>query len=230
MGKVKKYGGSSLITADQVSCIASNIEAGDVVVLSAPYGRTDELYQRFRHFSSSEARNRALAVGELESCYAMQLALAERSVKSEIMSFDNMGLVANQLHGGCVVKAQPDKIKENVANGIVSIVPGFQAKTETNQLAILSRGGSDETAVHLAIALQLACYIYSDVTHIYDSDMNNLECITYQSLLQLLDGQRPMNKRAVEVAQQYNHPIYFGHWRQSEPGTYIGPKAHAALS
>ena len=28
----------------------------------------------------------------------------------------------------------------------------------------------------------------------------------------------------------HNYPIHFGHWRQSEPGTYIGSIAHVALS
>lgn len=66
-----------------------------------------------------------------------------------------------------------DRIQTELNQDRVVIVAGFQGTTALGDITTLGRGGSDTTAVALAVALDaMKCEIYTDVLGIYDRSWN----------------------------------------------------------
>ena len=78
-------------------------------------------------------------------------------------------------------------------------------------MTTLSRGGSDTTAVAMAVALQAdLCQIFTDVDGVYTCDprivpeAKKLPEITYNEMLELASlGAQVLNNRSVELAKSY---------------------------
>jgi len=89
-------------------------------------------------------------------------------------------------------------------------------------------GGSDTTAVALAVKLNGRCEIYTDVSGIYSvdprayKDAKKLEEIEYEEMLELASlGAQIMHSRSIELAQKYSIPIYVGLSNSDIKGTVI---------
>lgn len=222
---VRKYGGSSVASQAQIERIVASLPQPPlVVVLSAPKGRTDALYRNTQAYIDSEIKNHYIASGELESCYLLQMALAKQGRESEIVTYKNLGIYASQMHGGHIHQCNPLYIQSVLATGKTVIVPGFQAIYE-NKLALLKRGGSDDTAVALAIEMNAKCEIYSDVEGIYQDVGQTYQQVSYQTLLGLIGAdEAPMSRSAVLMAQANQLSICFNHWDEIGNGTEICTK------
>lgn len=222
MLRVKKYGGSSLDTVDKIKHIASEVQVGDIIVLSAAAGRTDSLVSTALLLGGDEAaRKHLIALGEQESCLKIQLALSNMGFDARIIPWDSIGLTVEYC-GGPVIACEPTLIQSYLEQGVIPIVPGFQALLPSGQLALLSRGGSDETAVAIAGALQAQCIIHSDVSRIYDHNQQAVDQISYQQLLQLIGpSQAPMSVNAINLAMHIGCEIQFRHWMHAGEFTQI---------
>ena len=63
------------------------------------------------------------------------------------------------------------RMEQELDQGRIVIVAGFQGVTHDLDVTTLGRGGSDTTAVAIAIAVKAAtCEIYTDVDGIYTAD------------------------------------------------------------
>ncbi len=219
---VRKYGGSSLVTGQRIDNICKLLpETPMVIVLSAPFGRTNCLYESAQGIDKSEAFNHYIALGEQESCMRFKLGLEKYGKEAEIVPFNKTGITASHQHGGHIAQCEPSYIAKKLASGKTVIVAGFHASFN-NKLAILSRGASDDTAVALAIALDLPCEIYSNVPFIYSPNGNKYEKIDYDTLINMItELQAPMSKSAMLLAKAHNKSLNFQHWGGREPGTLI---------
>ena len=102
--------------------------------------------------------------------------------------------------------------------GNIVIVAGFQGITEESDITTLGRGGSDTTAVALAISLGAkVCERFTDVDGVYTADprvcqdARKLTEIGYEEMLELAtSGSKVMHYRAVELAGVYQMPISGG--------------------
>jgi aspartate kinase len=57
------------------------------------------------------------------------------------------------------------------AKGGIAVIPGFQGITAEGDVATLGRGGSDTSAVALAVAVKAdRCDIYTDVEGVFTTD------------------------------------------------------------
>jgi aspartate kinase len=101
--------------------------------------------------------------------------------------------------------------------------------TQDTEVTTLGRGGSDTTAVALAIALGAArCDIFTDVEGVYTCDprvekkARKLPEISYEEMLEMASqGSRVMHARAVELAALYRLPILVASSLVEAPGTLI---------
>ncbi len=93
------------------------------------------------------------------------------------------------------------------------MVAGFQGiMNDENEVATLGRGGSDATAVALAVALRAdACEIYTDVDGIYAVDprivprAKKFKEITYEQIYMMAAaGAGVLFDRSVKIAERYN--------------------------
>src|SRR5439155_1261899 len=72
---------------------------------------------------------------------------------------------------GRIHDIQPTRVLRTLEEGKVPVVAGFQVVTEDYEVTTLGRGGSDTTAVALAVSYSTATTeIYTDVDGIYSAD------------------------------------------------------------
>ena len=92
--------------------------------------------------------------------------------------------------------------------GEVAVVTGFQGiEPERQRIATLGRGGSDTSAVALAVALKAdICDIYTDVDGVYTTDprivpkARRMPKVCYEEMLEMASlGSKVLQTRSVEA-------------------------------
>ena len=115
------------------------------------------------------------------------------------------------------------------AQGGLAVIPGFQGITAEGDLATLGRGGSDTSAVALAVAVKAdRCDIYTDVEGVFTTDprivprARKLQAVTYEEMLELASvGAKVLQTRSVGLAMRYNMPLQVLSSFENRPGTLI---------
>jgi aspartate kinase len=236
---VQKYGGSSvadtsLITGVAKRAITAKNEGNEVVVvLSAMKGETDRLLALARSVHRSpEPRelDNLLATGEMVS--TALFAMACQTLGEKVKSFLGFqaGVKTDEAHGRArILDVDPSRLRTELAKGRICVVAGFQGIDRHGDLTTLGRGGSDTTAVALAVALQAdVCEIYTDVEGIYTTDPHvcakarKIDRICYEEMLELASlGAKVMEIRSVELALNHGVRIHVRHAHSQAVGTMI---------
>lgn len=242
---VQKYGGSSLADAALIHNVAERICARkdvgvDVIaVVSAMGGSTDELIalsQTVTGGLTPDARemDTLLSTGELVSSTLMAMALKARGYDAISLSGVQSGIKTDAVHGAArIADINTDRLRRELDKGRIIIVAGFQGLSESGDITTLGRGGSDTTAVALAVAMQAErCEIYTDVDGIYTTDprltdkARKLAEIGFQEMLEMAVLGAKMNPRSIELGAVYNMPVYVASSFSNEPGTLIHGGEH----
>jgi len=125
-------------------------------------------------------------------------------------------IVTNNAYGNArIKKIDTSKIYNDLENGKIVIVAGFQGVDEELNITTLGRGGSDTTAVAIAASLKAdKCDIYTDVDGVYSCDprlveeVSKLDTVSYDEMLELASlGAKVLHNRCVEIGKNYNVPI-----------------------
>ncbi len=219
---VMKFGGSSVANADKMKHVAGRIiskqkEGYDpVVVVSAPGDMTDDLLEmaaKITEQPDERELDMLLATGEQASIALLCMALKHQGHDAISLTGPQAGIFADKSHTKArITHIKPVKIHEEVSNGKIVVVAGFQGLNRNQDITTLGRGGSDLTAIALAAALKAdLCEIYTDVLGVYTtdprvvSDARKLDEISYDEMLELAgSGAQVMQGRSVEVAKKYN--------------------------
>lgn len=236
---VQKYGGSSVASLDHLRRVAARIaktrETGDdvVVVVSAMGKMTSELLGRAQTLTSEPAPRELdmlLSAGERISMSLLAMALGELGTDAISLTGVQAGIHTNETHFNARVRnVEPDRVREELADGRVVVVAGYQGLTPAGEVATLGRGGSDTTAVALAAALDAErCEICSDVDGIYSADPRvvpeamRIDRMAYEDMLALAHhGARVLNARAVEYARETDTPVYAVSTFSEQGGTLV---------
>ena len=236
---VQKYGGTSVGTAARIRRvarrIADRVRAGEqvVAVVSAMGHTTDRLIELARRVSTDpppRELDMLVANGETITAPLLAMALGELGVPALSLSGAQAGVRTRAHHSRARIREiEPTRIRAALKHGLVPIVAGFQGVTEDLEITTLGRGGSDTTAVALAVALgATSCEIYTDVDGILTTDprvvpnARLLPHITYEEMLELAAvGARVMHPRAVEIGELYGMPIHVRSSFHRRPGTLI---------
>ncbi len=236
---VQKYGGSSVADADKIRNVARRIvetrEKGDqvVVVVSAMGDTTDELIRLAKQMNPQPEERELdvlLSTGEVVSSTLLAMALHGMGHKAVSLSGAQAGIETDAIHSRARIrKIRPKRIFKELEQGTIVIVAGFQGVSEDMNITTLGRGGSDTTAVALAISLKASiCQIYTDVEGVYTSDprfvpeARPLREICYEEMLELATyGAKVMHPRAVELGELHNMPILVASSFSDKPGTLI---------
>src|SRR5690606_5824609 len=110
-----------------------------------------------------------------------------------------------------ILDIQDAPIHNDLAEGKVIVVAGFQGVDEFGNITTLGRGGSDTTAVAIAAALNAEeCQIYTDADGVYTTDprivpeARKLDTITFEEMLEMASlGSKVLQIRSVEFAGKY---------------------------
>ncbi len=244
---VQKYGGSSVADAERIKHVAERVarrrQEGNrmVVVVSAMGDTTDELIALAEQLSPRAAArelDQLKSAGEVISSALLAIALGEAGEDAMSLSGLQAGIQTDAVHGKArILNIDPRRMFDELNRGRTLIIAGFQGVTSELDITTLGRGGSDTTAVALAVALGAErCERYTDVDGVYTTDprieprARKLRDIGYEEMLELAShGARILHPRAVELGQLYNLPILVASSFSEAPGTLIhgGPSMEA---
>lgn len=236
---VQKYGGSSVANSEKVMRVARRViltkKAGHkvVVVVSAMGDMTDDLIKLAEQINKNpedRERDMLLATGEQVSISLLAMAIHKLGHKAVSFTGSQVGIITDAFHSKAHIQnISPGRIRKALEAGKIVIVAGFQGKTWDGEITTLGRGGSDLTAVALAVALRASCCeIYTDVDGIFTSDprviadAKKIDQITYDEILELASlGAKVVHSRAVEVGKKFNMPIWVCNSHKNIRGTLI---------
>jgi aspartate kinase len=180
---------------------------------------TDDLLALAKQVCESPARRELdmlLSAGERISMALLSMALNARGVPAVSFTGSQSGIVTNDAHTNArIVEVRPFRVQDELAQGKVVIVAGYQGVSYRRDITTLGRGGSDTTAVALAAALEADCEIYSDVEGVYTADprvvpdARRLAELSYEEMQELAEsGAKVLNAQAVEFAKERGIAIY----------------------
>ena len=191
-----------------------------VVVVSAMSGETDKLIKMANCLNEEPPeREMDLLMSSGERVTAALLAIRLCSIGTPAVSFTGrqIGMITDAVHMKARIrKITGEKLKEALTEGKVAVVAGFQGiDAETGNVTTLGRGGSDTSAVAIAVALNAKrCEIYTDVDGVYTTDPNmapnarRIEKISFDEMLEMASlGAKVLQTRSVEFGKKYDMPI-----------------------
>ncbi len=222
---VQKYGGTSVGSPERIEGVAERIATyrsrGDdvIVVVSAMSGETNRLVGLAKEINAQpEPREMdvLLSTGEQVTIALLCMALHKRGLAAKSYTGSQVHIRTDSAHTKArIVDIDGERVGNDLAQGNVVVVAGFQGVDEHGNITTLGRGGSDTTAVAMAAALKAdECQIYTDVDGVYTTDprvepkARRLERITFEEMLEMASlGSKVLQIRAVEFAGKYNVPL-----------------------
>ncbi|MEX0732826.1 MAG: aspartate kinase [Aquisalimonadaceae bacterium] len=236
---VQKYGGTSVGTVERIEEVARKVirtrDAGNdvVVVVSAMSGETNRLIElAYAIDPKPPARlmDLLVATGEQVTISLLGIALEKFGAAARCYTGAQVRILTDSAHSKARIQEIDAKVvTEDLKQGRIAVVAGFQGVDSTGAITTLGRGGSDTTAVALAAALKAdECQIYTDVDGVYTTDprvvskARRLERITFEEMLEMASlGSKILQIRAVEFAGKYHVPLRVLSSFEDGPGTLI---------
>lgn len=236
---VQKFGGTSVGDIERIKNVANivkkTVDAGNKVVLvvSAMAGETNRLValtNQVQEIPDDREYDVVVASGEQVAIGLVAMALKEKGLKARSYLGFQVPIITDNMHSRAKIKEiKVKKLKEDIKNGIIPVIAGFQGVTENGDITTLGRGGSDTSAVAVAAALKAdVCEIYTDVDGVYTTDPRICEDaslirkISYEEMLEMANlGAKVMHLRSVEIGMIYRVPIHVRSSFTGNEGTWI---------
>ena len=180
---IQKYGGSSVADAERIQRVTNHIieqkKQGycPVVVVSAMGDSTDHLIELAKSITSSPSSREMdmlLSTGEQISISLLAMAIESKGYKAISLTGYQCGIQTDPFYSKAKINdISTERIMSEIEDDKIVIVAGFQGVNKNGDITTLGRGGSDTTAVALAVALNAElCEIYTDVKGIFTTDPN----------------------------------------------------------
>ena len=223
---VLKFGGTSVGSVDLIKSAAQIIKKeydlghNIAVVVSAMSGTTNKLIENI-NLINSENKNAhddaeydaIVASGEQITSGLMALALKDLNIDARSWLGWQLPIYTTGNHRHSIIsKIEDEKIINGFKNRQVAVVAGFQGVSSDGRITTIGRGGSDNTAVFLASALNAErCDIYTDVNGVYTTDprmadnVKRLNKISYEEMIEMSSqGAKVLQTTSVESAINHN--------------------------
>jgi aspartate kinase len=152
-----------------------------------------------------------VSVGERISIALLAMALQKNGIDAVSLTGSQSGIITTNHHTEAkIIDIKPKRVKNFLNKNKVVIVAGFQGMSQEGEITTLGRGGSDTSAVALAIALgSKKVEFFKDVQGVFDkdpmkfSDAKFLEKLNYDEMLELCkNGAKVLHARSVELAKK----------------------------
>ncbi len=236
---VQKFGGSSVADANRIFNVAKIVtdtyQAGNevVVVLSAQGDTTDDLIAKSQEINPAASKRELdmlLSTGEQISIALVAMAIEKMGFPVISLTGWQVGMTTNSTYSSARIrKIDGSRVRKELDKKRIVLVAGFQGINQLGDITTLGRGGSDTTAVALAIGLGAdVCQIYTDVDGVYTADprkepgAQKLKEITYDEMLELASlGAQVLHNRSVEMGKRYEVPIEVLSSFSRKPGTVV---------
>ena len=236
---VQKFGGSSVSDINKIINISNIItdtynQGNDVlVVVSAQGNTTNELIKKMLEVTLTPEKQELdilLSVGEQISIALLTAYLKSQGYLAVALTGWQAGVRTDSVYGNASIKyIDKTRILEELQNRKIVVVAGFQGIDDKKNITTLGRGGSDTSAVALAINLQASkCQIFTDVDGVYTADPRLVESakkineITFDEMLAMSSlGAKVLHSRSVELAKKNDMEIDVISSFSHNPGTRV---------
>jgi aspartate kinase len=239
---VQKFGGTSVADPERIALVAERVkatrDAGNqvVVVVSAMSGETNRLLGFAKEISprpDPRELDVLLSTGEQVTIALLALSLQKLGCAARSYTGSQVAIVTDNVHSKARIEhIDVERMRADLDEQRVIVVAGFQGINARGDITTLGRGGSDTTAVALAVALQAAeCQIFTDVDGVYTADprvvpdARRLDRLTFEEMLELASlGAKVLQIRSVEFASKYKMPLRVLSSFDEGSGTLITPE------
>ena len=189
-----------------------------VIVPSAMAGETNRLLglaELVQEHPDARELDVVASTGEQVTVGLLAMALLSLGVKAKSYTGWQVRVLTDSAFTRArIVKIDEVRLRQDLENGIVAVVAGFQGVDGEGSITTLGRGGSDTSAVALAAALGAdECQIYTDVDGVYTTDprivpeARRLHTITFEEMIEMASaGSKVLQIRSVEFAGKYKVP------------------------
>lgn len=241
---VLKFGGASVAQPEHFSRIAEIILDRKkeypyiVVVVSAMGDTTNQLIELAKKVNPSPPRREydmLVSVGERISISLLAMALSLKGQEAISFTGSQCGIITTEEHSEAkIVSVKPHRLLPHLEKGKVVIVAGFQGVSRSGEITTLGRGGSDTSAVAIAIALNAdKVEFFKDVPGVFSEDPKKSDKalfyphLSHNAALEIMNkGAKVLHARSIELAMKNALPLHvrpFNTYGQTEfPGTLIG--------
>ncbi len=236
---VMKFGGAAVASAEQFAKMAEIvIQRGKefervVVVVSAMGGMTDQLETLALSVHPNPPKREMdmlVTVGERVSISLLAMALERKGKAAISFTGSQAGIITTSDHTEAkIIDVRPERILTHLERGTAVIVAGFQGMSKAKEVTTLGRGGSDTTAVALAVALGAQrVEFYKDVPGICTLDPKHyptakvIPQMSYAEALCVVEkGAKVLHPRAVQLAMKNRVPLHVRSFSEQGEGTWI---------
>ncbi|MBC7499834.1 MAG: aspartate kinase [Herminiimonas sp.] len=221
---VHKYGGTSMGSTERIKNVARRVakwhDAGYqiVVVPSAMSGETNRLIGLAKEIMPQpDPRELDMLASTGEQVSVALLSMALHAIGKEAVSYAGwqVPIKTDSAFTKARIQSIDDvKVRQDLDAGRIVIITGFQGVDDNGNIATLGRGGSDTSAVAIAVAIRAEeCLIYTDVDGVYTTDprvvseARRLKTVTFEEMLEMASlGSKVLQIRSVEFAGNYKMP------------------------
>jgi aspartate kinase len=236
---VQKYGGTSVGSVERIRNVARRVartydDGNDVVVVvSAMSGETNKLValaNEICDFPSEREFDVLVSTGEQVTIALLSMCLQAMGYKAKSYLGHQIPIVTDNAFSKARIDHIGDKkVREDLKNGTIIVVAGFQGIDREGNITTLGRGGSDTSAVAVAAALKAdVCEIYTDVDGVYTTDprivaeASKIEKISYDEMLEMASlGAKVLQIRSVEFAKKYGVVVHVRSSFNDNSGTLV---------
>ena len=239
MRVVQKFGGTSVGSIERIrktaDIVQAELERGVevAVVVSAMSGETNRLTAMAREMHGQPVARELdalVATGEQVSAALLAIELQRRGIAAYSYNGGQAGFITSGEHVRARIKSvESAHLVKHLQAGEVPVVTGFQGVDEQGNVTTLGRGGSDTSAVALAVAVDAdVCDIYTDVDGIYTTDprmvpkAQKMDRISYEEMLEFASlGAKVLQTRSVELAMRFQMPLHLRSSFELVQGTMV---------
>lgn len=223
---IQKYGGTSVGSVERIQSLAKRVHSLHQqgwkrlgIVVSAMSGETNRLVDLVRQVNPNmpdKHYDMAVAAGEQVSVALVAAAIEAQGIGADAFLGYQLGIVTDNFHSKArIQEIKTEKMEESWRQGRIPVIAGFQGMTDAMEITTLGRGGSDTSAVAVAVAVKAAfCEINTDVNGVYSADPRIVKAarlvqkIDYEVALEMASlGSKVLHSRCVEIGAKFNMPI-----------------------
>jgi aspartate kinase len=214
-----KFGGTSVANVERIRNVARHVkrevDAGNkvAVVVSAMAGATNQLVAWVNEAAPLHDKREydaVVASGEQVTAGLTAIVLQAMGIKARSWQGWQVPVETSTAHGSArITGIHGEDLRRSLDEGEVAVITGFQGiEPKERRIATLGRGGSDTSAVAVAVALKAdVCDIYTDVDGVYTTDprivpkARRLPRVSYEEMLEMASsGSKVLQTRSVELA------------------------------
>lgn len=244
---VMKFGGASVAQPKSFLKIAELIierskhDTEIAVVISAMGNTTDQLLELAREVHPNPPRREQdmmVSVGERISIALLAMALSSKGKEAVSFTGSQSGIITCENHSDAkILDVRPSRISPVLNKGQIAIIAGFQGVSRKGEITTLGRGGSDTSAVALAVALRAPrVEFYKDVAGIYEADPKQdpkarlIPELSFGQALGIAEkGAKVLHKRSIALAEKNGIQLSIRSFlNPTKDGTLIGSGSQIA--